>query len=204
MLTLALAVGACKKDAAEKPKADTTTASTSTSTPSTTPSTTTPTETAGTGSPFKSDEGKFSIVVPAGFTSPSETVSPMSTPSGNVDLKMYSATSGNTAAMFAFADMNGKLDMKGKEKVMLDGARDNVLKTMNGALLKKEKSITIDGHPGRRILISMKPGRGIKLYGRLEMYLVDPIMYQVMYVSDKRASLESPAVNDFFSSFTLR
>jgi hypothetical protein len=157
-----------------------------------------------TGVEFTSEEGKFSIVLPPGYEEPTESVSPMSTENGSVDLKMYTSGSGSTAAMVAFANMEGKIEMEGHETAMLDGARDNVLKTMNGALLKKEKSITIDGHPGRRILISMKPGRGIKLYGRLEMYLVDPIMYQVMYVSDKRASLESPAVNDFFSSFTLR
>lgn len=154
------------------------------------------------GVEFSSDEGRMSIVMPPGYTEPEESISPMATPNGNVDLKMYSSTLGSSAAMVAFANMDGKLEMEGKEKAMLDGARDNVLKTMNGALLKKEKAIMIDGHPGRRLLMSMKSG-GIKLYGRLEMYMAAPMMYEVMYVTDKRAALESATVNDFFSSFTL-
>jgi hypothetical protein len=115
---------------------------------------------------------------------------------------MYSATSGNTAAMFAFADMNGKLDMKGKEKVMLDGARDNVLKTMNGTM-EKEEDMEIDGHPGRQMIMAMEPAGSPKLYGRMQMFMVSPMMYEVMYVSDDRASLESPAINAYFDSFEI-
>jgi hypothetical protein len=153
---------------------------------------------------FRSEEGRFSITLPAGFSEPSESVSPMPTAGGDVDLKMYSATalSGNSAAMFAFANMEGKLEMEGHETAMLDGARDNVLKAMNGTLIK-EKQITIDGHPGRSLVLSMKQPGVPKLYSRIDMYMVDPIMYQVMYVSDKKASLDSKAITSYFKSFRL-
>jgi hypothetical protein len=203
LLGLGITLGACKKDDAATGDKTASTTTTSTTTGTSTPSTTTtPAETASAGESFKSEEGKFSIVLPAGFATPTETVNPLPTPGGNVDLKMYSSGSGNTAAMFAFANTSGKVTMAGAEEKMLDGARDNVLKSMNGTM-EKEEPMELDGKPGRQMIFAMEPAGAPKMYGRLRMFMVDPMMYQVMYISDDRSALESPATNAYFESFEI-
>ena len=196
LLTLGLTLASCGKDDAAKTGTTTTPGDTATTT-------ITPTE--STGYDFKSDAGKFSIKLPAGFPQPIEESTPLPLPDGNgsVDLKTFSSQTEDkaNAAMFSYSDMTGKLETKGREKAMLDASRDNVLKEMN-ATLEKEQDINIDGNPGRMMIFSLSDGTET-YQGRLHMYVVGPFSYQVMYISKDRAALESPAVNAYFDSFKL-
>lgn len=197
LLVLGLTLAACGKD--ETPKTDTTTASGDTTT-----AVVTPAETTGSTSDFTSAEGKFSIKLPPGYPQPTEQTNPLALPDGSssVDLITYSSPSGENAALFSYSNMGEKVDMKGKEKIMLDASRDNVLKSMN-ATLEKEENIEIDGHAGRMMIFSIPASATETLQGRLEMYMVNPVAYQVMLIAKDRAVLESPEINAYFDSFKL-
>lgn len=194
LLTLGLALAACGKDEAKN---------TSTTPGDTTTSVSTPTETTPSNVEFTSEAGKFSIKLPAGYGQPKEETQPLPLPGGgSVDLNTFSSSSGDNAAMFSYSDMTGKADFAGKEKAMLDASRDNVLKSMN-ATLEKEEDIKIGDHPGRRMIFSLPASATETYQGRLEMYVVEPFSYQVMFISKDRAALESADINNYFSSFKL-
>lgn len=153
------------------------------------------------GTLLESEEGRFSVRIPVGFSSPEESTVPLETAVGKLDMKVFTAVKGAGAViMAAYIDYPEEAFAAGTEK-MLDGARDGALKNLNGKL-SSQKSITLLGHPGRSITFS-GTSAGTKLFGRVDYFIVKPRLYQLLYISQKKADVGTTAIKNAFSSFTL-
>lgn len=103
---------------------------------------------------------------------------------------------GNVAYMSSYSDLPLQRTTAGPDKILSD-ARDGALSSAQGTL-DSEKKITIDGYPGRELII-LTPN-GMKSYVRV--YLVKSRLYQAMGVMPKERTDEKQ-VRTFLDSFRL-
>lgn len=154
-----------------------------------------------TGVELNSQEGRFSVEFPAGFTDPAENVVEVEIPGGTLPMTMYTASKGATSAyLVAFLDYPEESFEQGIES-MLDGAREGALKNMN-ATLESQKSITLNGHPGRSITFAGFSGEQ-RVYGRIDYFIAKPRLYQVLYLTSSKTKVNAPEITACFESFTI-
>ena len=149
--------------------------------------------------PFVSEKGNFTVMLPQGFP-------PFTVTEGNnenpedIALSYTSEKHGQDACLVM---VNSDSNWNGMDpKVALDGARDGGVNSNPGNTLEREVDFKLSGHPGRRIFITQKSGLET-YYLRDDIILVKTRLYQVMYVSNKKADLNTPKVLAFFNSFKL-
>ena len=156
----------------------------------------------GAGKVLDSTEGKFAIAFPPGFGEPKLSTHAVDSPVGVLTFSMYIAEKPSGACFASYNDYPPEVVEQGDPTAMLDGARDGALRNINGKLIKEEE-ITLDGHPGRSISFSgSKEGKGF--FGRADIILAKPRLYQVMSVAYSQSDLEAPAIRDFFKSFQIK
>jgi outer membrane lipoprotein-sorting protein len=143
---------------------------------------------------FKSEAGRFSILMPA---KPNYATQTLETREGRFEHHIFIATVG--AALFCFvdyADMPKQLGDAKNSDALFDVARDEILKAAE-AKLERETNISMDGHPGRELKLHM--------YGAeasVRFYLISGRLYQLsITVLDKKGTSEAETIEKFFKSF---
>ena len=149
-----------------------------------------------------STDGRFVVTFPPGFGEPQLSAHSVDSPVGKLTFSMYIAENSSGACFASYNDYPPEVIEQGDPKVMLDGARDGALRNINGKLIKEDE-ITLEGHPGRAISFSGSK-EGKSFFGRADIFLVNPRLYQVMSLAYSQSDLETPAIRDFFKSFRLK
>jgi hypothetical protein len=147
---------------------------------------------------FKSALGRFSVMTPAELKETTQTVE---TPGGNLKLHIFVGQEGRTGYFVSYNDHPPELVKRASPENMLDGARDGAVGNIQGNLASESK-ITLEGYPGREIVIdgTAEDGRGLTIRGRL--FLVKNRLYQVMAVTP-RGQANTKEIDDFLQSFKL-
>jgi hypothetical protein len=145
-----------------------------------------------------SPAGRYSILFP---TAPKLSTLPLPTEEGNIDMHLAGAGSSDIYFGVMHNDFPEKVVAQGDTETMLDGARDNMIATHNGTLLK-EVRITLDGHPGRELSIEAV-AEGTEATIRSRMFHARPRMYQLIVVG-KKGKVNEAEVTKFFDSFKLK
>ncbi len=148
---------------------------------------------------FSSEAGNFSILFPG---TPRERVQML--PGGDVETDIYSYIVEIDSSVFAVS-YNNVLSVSEAENVVeasFDAARDHFIADVSGDLVAEE-SITINGHPGRKVTFTIAddvlPGGG---YGIVEMCLVEHRLYQVAILG-ANGDYSAAEVERFFNSFSV-
>lgn len=148
---------------------------------------------------FISEKGNFTITLPPGFPPFTLTEGDSENPE-DIALSYTSEKHGQDACLVM---VNSNSNWEGIDpKIALDGARDGGVNSNPGNTLEREVDFKSSGHPGRRIFITQKSGLET-YYLRDDIILVKTRLYQIMYVSNKKADLNTPKVLAFFNSFKL-
>lgn len=146
--------------------------------------------------------GRFSIIMPTGFSNPREGALPLVTAEDTTMMTAFTAVRDtSTAFIIAYTDVR-KGDVAIDQGQVFDVARDATLRNIGGTL-ERQESRTLNGHPGRSIFFS---GRldGTAYHGRADYYLALPRLYQIYYISSDGTGVSSPEVESAFRSFTIQ
>ncbi len=149
---------------------------------------------------YKSDKLAFITEFPG---TPEESVQKIQTAVGELDMNMvgYSSSKAGDNVYYGvirsdypeeqFSDISDE-----QIKSILDGAVNGAVTNVNGTL-ESDENITLNGYPGRKILIKTT---GMDLY--MNAYLVDNVMYitQVIALED---SVNTKNLNKFLDAFDL-
>lgn len=142
---------------------------------------------------FKSEEGRFSIMMPA---KPNYATQTIETGQGRFEHHLFISRVGLLVCFVDYADMPKELGDAKNSDALFDLARDEFLKGAQ-AKLERETNITMDGHPGRELRVLVYGGAA-----RLRVFLINGRLYQlVITLIDKKATSEEEAVEKFFKSF---
>jgi len=142
---------------------------------------------------FKSEEGRFSIMMPA---KPNYATQTIETGQGRFEHHLFISRVGLLVCFVDYADMPKELGDAKNSDALFDLARDEFLKGAQ-AKLERETNITMDGHPGRELRVLVYGG-----VARLRVFLINGRLYQlVLTLIDKKATSEEETVEKFFNSF---
>jgi len=141
---------------------------------------------------FKSEAGRFSILMPA---KPNYVTQTFETGQGRFEHHVFIASVGLLACFVDYADMPKQLGDAKNSDALFDLARDEFLKGAQ-ARLERETNISMDGHPGREVRMHVYGGAV-----RLRVFLISGRLYQlsITLLDNKAASEES--IEKFFKSF---
>ena len=153
------------------------------------------------GAPFSSEKGRFTIKLPTGFPAFQEKVQSQPSAVGNIELHIFSSETTRGACITGYSDYPAVTFQGRSAQQMLEDGRDGALKSVNGTL-EKQKSITIQGHPGLSISGSTMMGNR-QVYFRFDYVLVEPRFYQVGFLGYDKAGFEGPEILDYFKSFRI-
>jgi hypothetical protein len=147
---------------------------------------------------FKSEAGRFSVMAAVELQ---ETTQAVETQGGKMDLHIFMGQEGRTGYFVSYNDHPQELVQQAGPEKMLDGARDGAVGNINGNLAS-EIRISLEGHPGRELVIdgTGEDGRGLTIRGRL--FMAKNRLYQVMAVTP-RAQANTKEIDDFLQSFKL-
>ena len=87
----------------------------------------------------------------------------------------------------------------------LDGTRDGIVQALNGTVVSESK-LSLDGHPGRELTMSLSGQNGTAVMSRTRFYLVGTSMFSLSYVwlKDLDPALATKTGERFFSSVRIR
>lgn len=87
----------------------------------------------------------------------------------------------------------------------LDGTRDGILQSLKGTLVSESK-LSLDGHPGRELSMSLTAENGTVVLSRTRFYLVGTSMFSLSYVwrKDMDTALATKTGEKFFSSVKIK
>jgi outer membrane lipoprotein-sorting protein len=144
---------------------------------------------------FVSNEGRFSVLLPAKPTTHTLT---FETGQGQVVHHGFIASGGGIMCVLDYADLPKTATLPGSEKAIFDQARDSLLKEAQVSLAS-ETTIALEGHPGREMSAHLL-GSEIKA----RFYLVNGRLYQLV-ITQFRLSLDKPvdSIDKFFGSFKI-
>lgn len=147
---------------------------------------------------FRSEAGRFSIMIPA---TPEESTQTMNTQAGKIDLHMFTAEKGDVGYIVGYSDYPEDVVKQSDPENMLDGSRNGAVSNVNGKLVLESK-VSLDGNPGREIVIDAKTGAGQDATVKARIYLVGSRLYQVMVIGPK-GQISSADMDEFLQSFKL-
>lgn len=117
---------------------------------------------------FTSQTGRFSVMVPA---IPEESVP-------REGVHDFTVNQGSAIFSITYNDYPADKIQATDPQVLLDAMRDAVV---GGGKLDKETGISMDGYPGREIIVSDKPYKDVTASVKLHIYLVKNRLYQVQF-----------------------
>jgi outer membrane lipoprotein-sorting protein len=142
---------------------------------------------------FKSEAGRFSILMPA---KPNYATQTFETGQGRFEHHVFIATAGLLACFVDYADMPKQFGEAKNSDALFDLARDEFLKGAQ-AKLERETNISMDGHPGREVRMHVYGGAV-----RLRLFLISGRLYQLsITLVKKEATSEEETIEKFFKSF---
>jgi hypothetical protein len=146
-------------------------------------------------SEFRSDEGRFSLLMPEKPRSQATTIQ---TPQGRFEQHAFIASHYPLVCMIAYTDIPRHLLVANNVDEFFESVRDQFIKEVGGKLAS-ESSLSLDGHSGREIEVHMFRGRL-----RLRLFLVGDRLYVLSFAnSDKALESDMETPNKFFGSFKL-
>jgi len=147
---------------------------------------------------FTSESGGFSIVTPVKLQESQQSVE---VESGSIEISLFSYEQGDSVYAVGYSAYPPNLVIETDPEIILDGGRDGALANINGRLVE-EASISLQGYPGRVLVMegSVETGTPLTIHSRY--YLVENRLYQVMVVVPADKELNA-GQQDFLSSFTL-
>lgn len=144
---------------------------------------------------YTSDEGRYSALIPQ----QPKLMTQEATAPGGEKFKQYMAQTNDSDSIY----MLGHFDYTPNMVFSLDRARDGVLESAKGTLLKEE-AVSLGGIPGRELKFSTKNGE-IEFLIRLRFYEVGRRVYVIQHIFQK--SSDSPMIAEktvrFFDSFKV-
>jgi len=144
---------------------------------------------------FSSPEGGFLVMLPR---PPEMNKMTVPTKTGPVDAFSFLAKDENANEfMVTYSEYPGMNTGEARAERIFDGARDGLTLAQQGRLLS-ETRITLDGHPGRAIVVERPDGSVQKMV----CYLVNQRFYQVA-VETQRSKEDAQRIEGFFNSFRL-
>jgi hypothetical protein len=141
---------------------------------------------------FTSVEGAFSVLMPR---TPDES-SATDHSSGHTEL-MYGAKVGPVAYVVRYADYPPDVIKNAGTDNWLDSERDYLVISVPGKLMS-ERTISIEGYPGRELRVQADDGK----FRIARLYLVKDRLYKVYAVMPDQNSI-TPKIEQFLDSFTL-
>jgi hypothetical protein len=147
---------------------------------------------------FKSEPGRFSVMTPALLE---ETAQPVETQGGKLDLHLFAGRWDDIGYFVSYCDYPPELAQPDRLEKMLDGARDGAVGSAQGRLVS-EGRITLEGHPGRELVIETgaQAAPAARLQGHL--FMVQNRLYQIMVVVPRAEKVPREA-EQFLQSFKL-
>jgi hypothetical protein len=140
----------------------------------------------------------FSVTLPDGFGSPQQQKQTVNSASGPINVVTYiSKASDGSAVILGYSQFSGMI--KDPDATLASG-RDSLLKSL-GATAKDERAVKVSGHPGRTFAYSAASPRPI--FGRTDLVVVGPRMYQLVYLGFDQESLDKADVQNMFSTFKV-
>lgn len=147
---------------------------------------------------FTSKAGGFSVAVPVTLTEAVETIDARS---GKIDFHMFKGSQGNTFYIVAYADYPPNLIQQSDPEKILDGSRDGAVGNINGKLVI-ETRISLDGNPGRELVIDAKAEKGRDVTVKARVFLVKYRLYEALVTAPK-GEVSGAEMDDFLRSFKL-
>lgn len=146
-------------------------------------------------SEFRSEEGRFSVLLPDKPTSQASTVE-MS--QGRFEQHTFIASHLPLLCTIAYTDFPKQLLVANDVDGLFDGVRDEVIRGVGGKLASENK-LLLDGYAGREIKVHMFRGEL-----RLRLYLVGDRLYVLSFLNAEKAFASDEEPNKFFASFKLQ
>ncbi len=145
---------------------------------------------------YKSIEGRYSILLPV---QPTVSTQEWSTAAG-AKVIQYKATASDGKATFLI----GYFDHVPGTTFSFDKARDGIVGKIKGTLLS-ESAISLGGHRGRELKVSVKGSDGTELLNRARLYDVHKRVYvlQVITVKAEDDSASAEKADRYFDSFQV-
>lgn len=144
---------------------------------------------------FRSEEGRFSILMPA---KPNYATQTFETGQGRFEHHVFIATVGPLACLVDCTDLPKQVGDTKNSDALFDLARDEFLKGAQ-AQLAGETVVSMDGHSGREVRM--------RVYGgeiRLRLLLIGGRLYQLSITQfDKEGISKEEAFEKFFKSFKV-
>ena len=143
---------------------------------------------------FHSNEGRFTVTMPG---DPSQDSSTVKTAIGPVDIHMFHHDEIFLSFLVGYSDFPQRPELIYNTDKMFDGARNEIVRKEN-ATVKSEQPITVDGCPGRLIILEKDQNLTMKI----KMIWQQPRLYQVVIAAnDIRAG--STDIDRFMDSFKM-
>ena len=146
---------------------------------------------------FRSESGGFSVMIPG---KPDESTRKLDTPRGKIDLHLFTAQKSNRAYIVSYSDYPDEMVKQNSPEKILDGSRDGQVRSMGKLIL--EKNISLDGNPGRELVVEGKTSDGHDASSKTRIFLVGNRLYQVIFAAPK-GEASSSEMDDFLESFKL-
>lgn len=147
---------------------------------------------------FSSEVGQFTIATPAPFE---ETQQSVETPVGPVEIYTYTAETEQSAYVVAFSDYPQPMVEQSEPEMLLNSSRDGAINNLGGTLVSEE-AISIEGYPGRSLVISADTANNEATIINSRLYLVNNRLYQILVVSPENQEGKK-VVQTFLESFEL-
>ena len=87
----------------------------------------------------------------------------------------------------------------------LDATRDGIVQAIKGTVVS-ENRLSLDGHPGRELTMSITTENGVVVFSRTRFYIVGTSMFSLSYVwrKDLDQALAAKTGEKFFSSVKIK
>lgn len=154
------------------------------------------------GVTYNSDDGRFQITLPPGFSPFKLQKNSQATPAGNIDLNILQTETQTGACLLGFSDFPAASWVGRTPQKMMEDGRDGALKNIN-ATMEKQEQLTVQGKDALNVYGSTLQG-GKSIYVRFQFVLDKPRAYQIGYLAYNRADLDKPDVQAYFNSFRIK
>src|SRR3954469_20477174 len=143
---------------------------------------------------FHSNAGRFTVLMPG---EPTEDSSRVTTGIGPIDVHMFHHDEIFLSFLVGYSDLPDRPEMTYNTDKMFDGSRDEVVRKVSARVIS-EQPITVDGNPGRLIILEKDNNLNMKI----KLVWLRPRLYQVVIAAnDIRAG--SADIDRFMESFKI-
>jgi hypothetical protein len=152
---------------------------------------------------FSPKGGRFSIILPLGFTDPIKVTRSISTPFGDTTLTAYIIEGPLGMCAIGYFDIPKKF-LKEERSIeqMFDRAQESAA-IRSDTKVDKQESYLFQGNPARSVYISSSDPNN-PLYGRFDYILVEQRLYQVGFGVLNKTDLNGPDAQKYFKSFQIK